>query len=254
MEEKEQQEQVEDLKSKPQREVMAVIAERLGETERHALEQIWRIIRVLGRTQAVALLEETERIEASGGMMVMDGSRRRTPGGVYFHLAYTTGKPKPGRKLVRPVYNKAGGQKLPQSVAPPQIFTWEDRIAVLKEIGEQKGRANTVKITLIGTLGKYSERGTFVMGVMQHIGEKLPALPKGVPTPQAVKTNYVVYIGNKQWKNVAATVKDPEDALIIEGFPQIDSKTGAISVFATNVTSKKIQMAKKEAQKQEAKP
>jgi hypothetical protein len=59
-----------------------------------------------------------------------------------------------------------------------------------------------------------------------------------------------VYIGAKQWKNVAATVNDPEDALIIEGFPQIDTKSGAISVFASNVTSKKIQMAKKDAQKQ----
>jgi hypothetical protein len=105
-----------------------------------------------------------------------------------------------------------------------------------------------VKITLIGTLGKYADKGTCVVGVMQHTGEKFPALPKGVPAPQPVKTNYIVYIGQKQWKTVAVTVSDPEDALIIEGFPQIDDKIGAISVFASSVTSKKQQAAKRQAQ------
>jgi hypothetical protein len=255
----EEQTHSDDLMSKPQHEVQAIIAERLGETEQGPRDQIWRIIRALGRTQTVALLEETLRIEAAGGMLLADGSRRRTPGGVFFHLAFTKGEPKPGRELIRPAYNKpgsTGGQKKPSSQAgqekelvvlpPAAVFTWEDRIAVIEAIGEQKGRANTVKITLIGTLGKYVDKGAFVMGVMQHTGEKLPALPKGVPTPQAVKTNYVVYIGQKQWKSVAATVSDPEDVLIIEGFPQIDTKTGAISVFASNVTSKKLQAAKRQ--------
>jgi hypothetical protein len=245
-----------DLVSKPQHEVLAIIAERLGETEQGPRDQIWRIIRALGRTQTVALLEETLRIEAAGGMMLADGSRRRSPGGVFFHLAYTKGTPKPSRKLTRPAYNKPGsadGQKKSSQSAQPEkpavplpVFTWQDRIAVIEAIGEQKGRANTVKITLIGTLGKYVDKGACIMGVMQHTGEKLPALPKGVPTPQAVKTNYVVYIGQKQWKSVAATVNDPEDALIIEGFPQIDTKTGSISVFASNVTSKKLQSAKRQ--------
>lgn len=254
--------QDEGLKSQPQREVQRIIAERLGETERVSLNQIWRIIRALGRTQAVALLEETERIEADGGMMVLDGSRRRTPGGVFFHLAYTKGKPKPGRELKRPVYNKPGladGQRQkpqPDAEKKPTVtlspFIWDDRITVIEAIGEQKGRASTVKITLIGTLGKYADKGAFVMAVMQHTGEKLPALPKGVPVPQVIKTNYIVYIGNKQWKKIVDAVKDPEDSLIIEGFPQLDSKTGSISVFASNVSSKKQQIALKGAQKQEA--
>ena len=55
----------------------------------------------LGRTQARALLTETIRIEEQGGMMVPDGSRRRTPGGVYLYLVYTQGVPKPGRVLNR---------------------------------------------------------------------------------------------------------------------------------------------------------
>ncbi len=89
-------------------------------------------------------------------------------------------------------------------------------------------------------------QGACVVGVMQHTGEKLPALPKGVPAPQAITTNYVVYIGSKQWKNVAATVDDPENVLIVEGFPQIDTKTGTIAVYVSSVTSKKLQAAKRQ--------
>ena len=76
-------------------------------------------------------------------------------------------------------------------------------------------------------------------------GDKVPSVPKGVPIPQPTKTTYVVYIGAKQWKNVAAQADDPEDAFIIEGYPQSDPQTGAISVFATNITSKKLQAAKR---------
>jgi hypothetical protein len=106
-----------------------------------------------------------------------------------------------------------------------------------------------MKITLVGSFGKYEDRGTCIVGVMQS-SEKAPALPKGVPTPQAIKTNYVVYIGAKQWKNVAAQVSDPDDAFIIEGYPQIDTQTSAISVFATSITSKKLQAAKRQGQPQ----
>src|SRR5262249_38379872 len=126
---------------------------------------------------------------------------------------------------------------------------WEDRVAAINAIGTAKGTATTMKITLVGQLGKYEDRGTCIVGVMQA-GDKVPALPKGIPVPPPTKTNYDVCIGAKQWKNVAGTVNDPEDAFIIEGYPQIDTKTNAISVFATNVTSKKLQAAKRQSQTQ----
>jgi hypothetical protein len=57
-----------------------------------------------------------------------------------------------------------------------------------------------------------------------------------------------VYIASKQWKKVEEAIKDPEDSLIIEGFPKIDQEMSAIAVFASNVTTKKLQMAKKQPQ------
>jgi hypothetical protein len=75
-----------------------------------------------------------------------------------------------------------------------------------------------------------------------------PSLPKGLPTPPSTPTNYVVYIASEQWRKVAEAIKDPEDVLIIEGFPQLDPETSSIAVFATNTTTKKLQMAQRQVQ------
>jgi PHAX RNA-binding domain len=234
------------------------IAERLGETLEPQLLQIENIVWALGQVQAWALMLDAIEIDEGEGMLVPDGSRRRTVGGIFFYLAYTKGQPEPGKTLKR-VYRKAkkppkAGEQTGQTVRAPQPqaippFLWEDRIAVINAIGTAKGTATTVKITLVGQLGKFEDRGTCIVGVMQS-GDKVPALPKGIPVPQPTKTNYIVYIGAKQWKNVAATASDPEDAFIIEGYPQLDTKTNAISVFATNITSKKLQAAKRQSQQQ----
>jgi len=227
-----------------------MIAEQLGETGEVQKQQLVMIVRALGRTQARTLLDETLQIESQGGMMLPDQSRRRTPGGVYFQLAYTKGQPKEGRKLRRPAYKKpdenqerAGTSPVPQ-VKQDQVLTltWEDRIAVIQEASAQKGNAN-VKITLVGRPGKIVDRGTCIVTVMES--SKVPALPKGLPTPTATSTKYAVYIASKQWKKVAEAITDPEDALIVEGFPTTDPEVSAIAVFATNVTTKKLQMAQK---------
>lgn len=243
-----------ELAQKPPLEIVALIADRLGEKEAEPRRQIARIVWALGRTQTLALLNQAEQVEREGGMMILSGERRRTPGGVFFHLAYTTGKPKEGKTLARPLSRKKApeGQQPARPGAPLPPFTWEDRIAIVDEIGLEKGHVSTVKITLIGRIGKYMSKGDCVVGVMQHTGEKLPTLPKGVPAPQPVKTSYVVYIAGKQWKNVAETTRDPEDVLIVEGFPQIDVKTSSIAVFATSVTSKKLQQAKRDGQQKKA--
>jgi hypothetical protein len=68
-------------------ETISHIAKSLGEVEEIPLSQITGIVRVLGEEGALALLNETMAIEKGGGMMLADGTRRRSPGGVYFQLA-----------------------------------------------------------------------------------------------------------------------------------------------------------------------
>lgn len=68
-------------------ETVSTIAKGLGETDEVPLSQIGGVVRVLGEDVAQKLLAETQEIEKNGGMMLPDGSRKRTPGGVFFFLA-----------------------------------------------------------------------------------------------------------------------------------------------------------------------
>jgi len=82
------------------------------------------------------------------------------------------------------------------------------------------------------------------MTVMEE--SRTPALPKGLPTPTSTPTTYAVYIASKQWAKVKDAIADPEDVLIVDGFPKTDAQVTAIAVFATNITTKKLQMSKKQ--------
>ncbi|EDW36114.1 GL17621 [Drosophila persimilis] len=49
-------------------------------------ELLIRVVAVLGMDLPLELYKETQRIEADGGMMIKNGRRRRTPGGVFLFL------------------------------------------------------------------------------------------------------------------------------------------------------------------------
>jgi hypothetical protein len=240
-------------KEPSQHEVAKMIADQLEETDEKAVAQIHHLVWRLGRTQSLTLLAETLQIEERGGMMLPDGSRRRTAGGVFFLLAKTKGqkKERPWKgmpKPAKPQENNAEKHEQKAQAAKPPVtppaFTWEDRLSVVQTITAEKGTARTVKITLIGRPGKMVDKGSCIVTIMQE--NKVPALPKGLPVPQAVTTNYVVYIAAKQWKNVSEALNDPDDILIIEGFPQLDAKNNSIAVFATNTTTKKLQAGRRQ--------
>jgi phosphorylated adapter RNA export protein len=71
---------------KPIDPVAQQIATTLGETESVPLMHIRRIVQTLGPDRALQLLAQAQAVEAQGGLPVIDGSRRRTPGGVFFRL------------------------------------------------------------------------------------------------------------------------------------------------------------------------
>lgn len=63
------------------------MAAHLQETVPASVKHLEQIVTWCGPDFARALLEETLDIEANGGMVTLDQSRRRTPGGVFFYLA-----------------------------------------------------------------------------------------------------------------------------------------------------------------------
>jgi len=63
------------------------IADALGEKEFRTYKTIEGVIKHAGIDLARALLEQTLEIEKNGGMLTLERDRRRSPGGVFFHLA-----------------------------------------------------------------------------------------------------------------------------------------------------------------------
>jgi len=232
-----------ELPASDTRSIVADIAGQLGEMEPVAVEQIERIVQHLGADAALAFLQETLQVEAQGGMWLPDGSRRRTPGGVFFYLV--KGRiPHQTRGLIWPHLKKQQPRKEKPKIEP---LPWEECLKLVPEALQQPGEATTVKITLIGRPGRVVEQGNVVLTTM-HSRTKAPTLPKGLPQPPDAPTTYVVYVAGKQWRKVANSIQDPQDKLILEGYPVFDKRLGAMAVFATNVTTKNLQAAQRQAQ------
>src|SRR5712691_10332783 len=119
-------------------ETAQLIAEQLGETDDEPSAQIYRAVKKLGIEQALDFLQQTHEIEAQGGRMVTDGSRRRSPGGVFFLLMKERVPVETTKHIFkkRSLYQQAAQQKKAAAQAESQTkaaapMAWEDRLAVL---------------------------------------------------------------------------------------------------------------------------
>jgi len=74
-------------------------------------------------------------------------------------------------------------------------------MAVLNEIGGEKGAVSAVKMTAIGSPDKDVDRDTFVVTSIQ--ATNVPLLPKGLPKPATVSRGHTLSTSIKQWKRVA---------------------------------------------------
>src|SRR5690242_19464474 len=82
--------------------LVAQLAAELGETAAEAQVLIKKVVRTLGAERTRRLVDEAKAIEADGGMLVPDGSRRRTLGGVFFKLAKERASPEERARIWSP--------------------------------------------------------------------------------------------------------------------------------------------------------
>lgn len=68
--------------------LVQTIARKLGETEDGPIAQIRRIVERAGPERVVQLVKDSVAIHRRDGLLVHNGSRRRTLGGVFFYLAW----------------------------------------------------------------------------------------------------------------------------------------------------------------------
>lgn len=71
----------------PEDKVSDEIAHRLREPKKDLIQ---RVVKTIGIKKAIELLSETAEVEQNGGLFILNGSRRRTPGGVYLNLLKNT--------------------------------------------------------------------------------------------------------------------------------------------------------------------
>jgi hypothetical protein len=99
-----------------------------------------------------------------------------------------------------------------------------------------------VNVTVIGRPSQVVERQGVVILALRST--KAPTLPKGLPPLPSTPTNYMIFIQQKQWHKVREAMEQPDDALIVEGYPVHAPRFAGITVYATSVTTKALQAAK----------
>jgi len=208
-----------------------------------------QVLRVLGVDRAAGLLVETLQCEATGGMLTKDGTRRRTPGGTFFHLARQQARPRERARLFPP---GAATPAAPQTPQAPTALTWEEAHAMLQIIAtEPPGEARTMKLTLIGRPGKVEVRPTCVIFRLQ--GKPPGSLPKGLPpVPAQPPMTWTVIVALRQWNRVKDSLAaHQDDQLILDGYPLIQSHDTPMMLVQSCVSLLQ-QRAQKQAQQHQA--
>ena len=217
------------------------LAEVLQEPKRSLL---MKVLRTFGVERTTAILADTLTCEANGGMLTKDGTRRRTPGGVFFQLVRERAtKQERWRLFPRPAPQH--GQGPPQG--QPPALPWEEASRLMQTLAtEPPGEARTMKLTLIGRPGKVETRGQAVVFRMQ--GKPPGALPRGLPPmPSTPALTWNVMVALRQWNRVRESLAgNLDDQLIIEGYPLMQGSEHVL--LAQSCTSVALQRAQKQAQ------
>jgi hypothetical protein len=219
---------------------------------------IAEVIHHFGPEKTRELLNETLRIEEQGGLLVDDGSRRRTPGGVFLYLArgrlpisqrlqLFPWSPEWKRETLR---RQAADRRRRLTRQDPDAF-WQRRLPILLWLVKQRprGSATTMKLTLTGQPGPIVNQDLFIITTMESTGVT-PSLPRGLPTPPPNTMVFLVYIAAKHWRKIEAEMvegrlREPDDLLIVEGYPTYDVEAGRMCLFASYVTTRRLRQARR---------
>jgi hypothetical protein len=238
--------------------IAATIAAQLGETERIPQQTIWRTVRTLGPKRTQAFVTQALEAEANGGMLVPDGSRTRTLGGIFFYLVRTQisdteaiainvmWRSKQQRKKLGLAPTTTATPSTPPAPPPLPPFMWDEAAPIIAELTANIGEASTVKMAVIGRPNQVVESQGG--GGVALRSTKTPTLPKGLPPLPTTPTTYMVFIQQKQWNKVREAMQQPDNALIVEGYPVHEPRFAGITVYATQVTTKLLQAAKRKEQ------
>ncbi len=225
------------LKMVNNEEIVKEIAARLGETEDIPLWQLTKIVQRNGAHYAYFMVESAEEIHREGLMMVADGSRLRTLGGVFFNIV-RAGVSSRLRNEIFPAQSvKEKLIKYDRFLKTLPVFNWEKRITDLTPLFNQPaGEVKNVHIVLRGNPKHIEMRQELVVFRMTFDPNQLDfPLPRGLPPVPTEPTPYIVYVTMRQWKkNIAKSVANGQ-AILVDGTGVLDPVLQAIVVYARGV-------------------
>lgn len=187
-------------------------------------ETIGKIAQVCGVELSQSVLDTVTDIESQDGLRRTDGTRRSS-GEAFLYIA--------SRRMTVEQRNQVW-PVLPEELRPPKTKQTTLSIPKPKRSPSPDGVATTAKLTLIGRPETVERRPGFVSFLLKNM--RPPGLPSGLPHPDE-NTFYRVYVQDKQWDRVSNVLSNPNDSLLIEGFPALD-KDQKIAVFASIVKSR----------------
>lgn len=230
------------------------IARQLGETKAIPFFQIRDIIQRCGADFAKEMLQRTFETEANGGLMLSDGSRRRTLGGVFFYLAMNTMTPELryliiGDKMRR--NERAKTKERERITHENDAFEWAERAKFVEKLSEEAGTTSSMRAILFGRPDKVIPKLTCTVLEITYKSD-LAQVPQGVPKPKDIETRYTVYVGSKQWTKAEPALKNPEEVLIIQGICLYDPTINGMAFYAQSVSTKEMEAAKREKLKETA--
>ncbi len=227
------------------------IIAKLGEKEPKPVKQIHTIVEMCGPEFAQTLMQDTLKVEADGGMLISSGQRRRSIGGVFFHLARNRVSEELREEIF---YNwRVTERRRREYEAQFPAFDWANRHGLIEKLYASSGEIKEMNVNIIGRPGEIERREDLVVTTMAYeINEKM-TLPRGVPSivPQTVM--YSVYISSKQWEQVEDAIKDPNDEMIVDGICLYDQETETFVIYATQVTTRKMRKTERNKAKVKSK-
>jgi len=192
------------------------IADALGEVNYGGIADV---IHELGEKKALELLQRTQEIEAAGGMPVLYGYRRRTPGGVFFYLARHEAGARSGRSV------------------PEPAFDWAERERLFRELRGQEAVAEQMIVIFKGRPKRVLEIKGAVLAVFRQPALRAEAgIPRGLPAPPAEEVEVRVLMPRHLWGRVMRGLQEDERAkLAIQGQAAEDKELGGLVLWATKV-------------------
>ncbi len=217
--------------------IVKEIAARLGETEQIPLWQLTKIVEKNGAHFAYFMVEMAEDIHRDGLMMVADGSRSRTLGGVFFNIVRAGVSYRLRHEIfpAQDVKEKLVKHDLYLKNFP--VFNWEDRVNDLAPIFDKPaGEVKSVHIVLRGNPKHVETRQDMVVFRMNFDPSQLDLqLPRGIPPVPTDPTPYIVYVTMRQWKKSIAKSVAKGQAIMVDGTCVLDPVLKAIVVYARGV-------------------